>query len=81
MEDLNLDLYKILGLTEDKTKYKNNDIKKAYKKLVIIHHPDKGGKVEDFKKLQLAYEILSNEEKRNIYDEKGMRGFQENENE
>ena len=42
----------------------DEDIKKAYRKLVMIHHPDKGGDSETFQKVSSAYEILSDPVKR-----------------
>ncbi|KAH8090072.1 hypothetical protein JL720_6370 [Aureococcus anophagefferens] len=39
-------------------------------------HPDKGGDPEEFKKLQAAYEVLSDEEKRAIYDQHGLEGLE-----
>jgi DnaJ family protein A protein 2 len=50
------------------------EIKKAYRKLVLTHHPDKGGDAERFKAIQMAYETLSNEEKRKTYDTYGEAG-------
>ena len=47
-------------------------IKKHYKKFALKFHPDKGGCAEDFHEIQEAYETLSNEEKRGIYDATGM---------
>lgn len=47
----------ILGLRKDATK---DEIKAAYKKLAREHHPDKGGKEEDFVKIGEAYEKLTN---------------------
>ena len=44
----NLDLYQILNINKNSD---INEIKKAYKKLVKIHHPDKGGKKEEFEKI------------------------------
>jgi DnaJ family protein A protein 2 len=46
-------------------------IKKAYRGLAMKHHPDKGGDSAKFKTLQKAYDILSNEKKRQIYDRYG----------
>lgn len=54
------------------------DIKKAYRKLAIIHHPDKGGDVEQFKKIQGAYDILKDQEKRELYDKYGKDGLSKN---
>lgn len=40
-------------------------------------HPDKGGDPEKFKKLNEAYEVLSNPEKRDVYDRYGLEGLKE----
>jgi len=47
------------------------DIKKAYRKLAMQHHPDKGGNPEEFKKIQGAYDILSDPQKRQNFDQFG----------
>lgn len=47
------------------------EIKKSYHKLSKVLHPDKGGDPEKFKEIQHAYEILSDAEKRNMYDVTG----------
>ena len=60
--------YDILDIQKDATP---NDIKKAYRKLAIQHHPDKGGDTEEFKKIAEAYEILSNPDKKQQYDNFG----------
>jgi len=59
------DYYKELGIEKTATP---EDIKKAYRKLVMVHHPDKGGNQEKFKKISESYEILSDPEKRKNYD-------------
>jgi DnaJ-class molecular chaperone len=62
------ELYDILNLPVTCT---TDDIKKSYKKKAIILHPDKGGNKEEFQKLNQAYEILSNSDKRNHYNKTG----------
>lgn len=57
--------YDVLGINKQA---ESNEIKKAYMKLVKTHHPDKGGDAEEFKKIQHAYEVLSDDNKRQIYD-------------
>lgn len=57
--------YDTLGISKNASE---DDIKKAYRKLVLIHHPDKGGNEEEFKKIKDAYDILVNPESRNVYD-------------
>lgn len=73
------DYYKILNLTIEASEAQ---IKKQFRKLATIHHPDKnsGSKKseETFKKILNAYEILSNKEKRTIYDIKYKQHFQQN---
>ena len=66
------DYYSILGLKKDCTE---EEIKKAYKKAAIKHHPDKGGDAEKFKELSHAYETLKDPEKRQIYDQYGEEGL------
>merc|ERR550532_340264 len=51
------------------------DIKKAYRKLAVKHHPDKGGDPEKFKEITKAYEVLSDPEKRAKYDKFGEEGL------
>ena len=58
-------LYEDLGLAKDAPP---EEIKKAYRSLARTHHPDKGGDAEKFKKVQEAYETLSDPEKRQNYD-------------
>ena len=57
--------YKILGVKNNADK---QEIKRAYRKLAIKNHPDKGGSDEKFKEISEAYEILSNDNKRYKYD-------------
>jgi curved DNA-binding protein CbpA len=44
------------------------EIKQRYRTLAQMHHPDKGGDEEVFKRIKLAYEILSNPVRRKQYD-------------
>ena len=46
----------------------DQDIKRAFRQQALQHHPDKGGDEEHFKKLARAYEVLSDPEKRKLYD-------------
>lgn len=57
--------YEILGISKTANA---EEIKQSYRKLARTNHPDKGGNVETFKKIQTAYETLSDEQKRNQYD-------------
>jgi hypothetical protein len=52
------------------------EIKSAYRKKAMQTHPDRGGNEEEFKKLVEAYEILSDEKKRKLYDRYGKSGVQ-----
>merc|ERR1719440_8212 len=51
------------------------EIKKAYRKLAVKHHPDKGGDPEMFKEITRAYEVLSDDDKRSKYDRFGEEGL------
>ena len=66
--------YKILGVDKNASK---DEIKKAYRNLVRTKHPDKGGSEEEFQNIQLAYDTLSDENKRKVYDEYGEEGLKE----
>ena len=61
-------MYDVLGLNKDAS---HDDIKKAYRNLARKHHPDKGGDPEQFKKVQEAYDILSDPDKRRNFDQFG----------
>lgn len=64
------DYYKILGVEKNATQ---DDIKRAYRKLAIQHHPDKnGGDDSKFKEINEAYETLSDKDKRAVYDHGGQ---------
>jgi len=64
-------LYETLGVAKTAT---DKEIKKAYRKLAVKHHPDKGGDEAKFKEVSAAYEILSDSEKRVKYDKYGLEG-------
>ena len=62
------ELYDVLGVGKDATAA---DIKKAYRRKAKSEHPDAGGSAEKFTELTLAYECLSDDEKRDRYDRTG----------
>ena len=47
------------------------ELKQKYRILAQLHHPDKGGDIEKFKRIKLAYEVLSDPIKREHYDSTG----------
>lgn len=66
--------YEILGLEEVKTTCTDSEIKKAYRKLSLLTHPDKNGYEgadEAFKKVSRAFQILSDPDKKSKYDKFG----------
>ena len=62
------DLYASLGVERSADR---EEIRTAYKTLSKIHHPDRGGDPEAFKKIQMAHEILTDDERRQHYDMTG----------
>ena len=70
------DFYEILGVSKTASA---DELKKAYRKLAMQHHPDKnpGDKKaeEKFKEISHAYDILSDEQKRAAYDRYGHDAF------
>ncbi|VVT46744.1 uncharacterized protein SAPINGB_P001365 [Magnusiomyces paraingens] len=63
-------LYDLLGVAPDASE---NELKKAYRKMALKFHPDKPtGDTEKFKEISEAYDILSNPDKRQIYDSYGL---------
>jgi molecular chaperone DnaJ len=61
--------YDVLGVKKDASE---DEIKKAFRRLARKHHPDAGGDEERFKEINEAYEVLSNKEKREKYDQYGQ---------
>jgi DnaJ-class molecular chaperone len=73
-------LYTALGLNRSNNP-SSNDIKKAYKKMAMENHPDKNkgnpNAEEKFKEISNAYEILSDEKKKHVYDQVGDEGYKD----
>src|SRR5580704_9240659 len=65
------DYYEVLGVGKDASA---DEIKKAFRKAAIEHHPDRGGDEAKFKEVNEAYEVLSNTDKRKRYDQFGHAG-------
>ncbi len=66
-----MDYYQILGVTKQASQ---DEIKKAFHKLAHKYHPDKGGDEKKFKEINEAYQVLSDAQKRQQYDQFG-KGF------
>ncbi len=62
------DYYKTLGVPRTAT---TDEIKKAFRKLARKYHPDAGGSEAKFKEINEAYEVLSDDKKRKLYDQYG----------
>jgi curved DNA-binding protein len=60
-----MDYYNILGVNRGAD---NNELKHAYKKASMKHHPDRGGDAEKFKEVNEAYSTLKDPQKRQQYD-------------
>ena len=58
--------YSILGVDQSASQ---DDIKKAYRKLAMKNHPDRGGNADKFKEISVAYDTLSDPAKRSQYDQ------------
>jgi len=67
-------LYETLGVEKDASA---DQIRKAYRKLAVKNHPDKGGDPDLFKGIQQAYDVLGDERKREIYDQGGMEAVEQ----
>ncbi|KAK9915026.1 hypothetical protein WJX75_003741 [Coccomyxa subellipsoidea] len=71
------DYYKILGVSRNAS---DDEIKKAYRKLAVKHHPDKNpgnqeAAAEKFKEISEAFEVLSDSNKRQVFDQYGEEGL------
>jgi molecular chaperone DnaJ len=66
------DYYKILGISKTASQ---DEVKAAFRRGAIEHHPDKGGNAEKFKEINEAYQVLGDEGKRKQYDQFGS-GFE-----
>jgi len=65
------DYYEVLGVGKNASA---DELKKAFRRLAIEHHPDKGGDETKFKEINEAYEVLKDEKKRQRYDQFGHAG-------
>jgi molecular chaperone DnaJ len=67
------DYYEVLGVDKAASA---DEIKKAFRKLAVKHHPDKeGGDETKFKEINEAYEVLKDQQKRQRYDQFGHAGI------
>ena len=71
----NTKFYNLLGVEKNAD---TEQIKKAYRKKAMQHHPDRGGDEETFKEISRSYEVLSDPQKREIYDQAGEEGLNGN---
>ena len=61
-------LYSVLGVDKNASP---TEISKAYKTMARTHHPDKGGSEDAFKRIQRAYDVLSDDKAKEFYDMTG----------
>src|SRR3954469_25244381 len=65
------DYYEVLGVGKDASP---DEVKKAFRRLAVEHHPDRGGEEAKFKEVNEAYEVLKDTSKRQRYDQFGHAG-------
>lgn len=70
----NKKFYDLLGVSQTASQ---DEIRKAFRKAALVNHPDKGGDPEKFKEINIANEVLSDPEKRDMYDKYGEEGLRE----
>lgn len=66
--------YDLLGVEKNATL---DQIKKAFRKKALKEHPDKGGDPDKFKELSYAHEVLTDRDKRELYDQYGEEGLKQ----
>jgi molecular chaperone DnaJ len=65
------DYYEVLGVGKNASA---DEVKKAFRRAAVEHHPDRGGDETKFKELNEAYEVLKDNDKRKRYDQFGHAG-------
>ena len=65
------DYYEVLGVGKNASA---DELKKAYRRLAVQYHPDRGGDEGKFKEVSEAYEVLKDDSKRKRYDQFGHAG-------
>ena len=68
------DYYSTLGINRSASQ---EEIKQAYRRMAKQHHPDRGGDTAQFQKIEEAYRILSDPQKKQDYDSPAGQNFQQ----
>jgi|SRR3989344_7894408 len=66
--------YEALGVSPDASA---EQVKRAYRRLALIHHPDVGGRAEKFRDVDEAYKVVGDKDKRGLYDSLGHEKYKE----